>query len=159
MRDGSESYIFQMVEKQDGKPLEKGEALKAIGARVVDEKAKTAARIAAQDAIKGGAKFVKETDFLQKNNPVIPGIGQLPRDAAGVLALDKGKTFDRPVEIAGKYYIFSCIDEKQPDDAQWQKDKESFKRAVEGMTRDVFLAAFKEGMKKGLKIRVYWNEI
>ena len=159
LRDEGGSYIFQMVDREDGKPLEKSEALKVIRARLVEEKAKTAARIAAQDAIKGGAKFVKETDFLEKNNPVIPGIGQLPADAAGILTLSKGKTYDRPVEIGGKYYIFSCVDEKQPDDAQWQKEKENYTRAFEAMTRDVYLAAFKEEMKRTVKIRVYWNEI
>ncbi len=128
-RDGGRSYIFQMVDREDGKPLEKSEALKVIRARVAGEKAKVMARLGAEDAIKGGAKFVKETGFLPRNNPVIPGIGQIPGDGAGIFGLAKGKTYERPVEIGGKYYVFACIDEKQPDEDQWEKEKETYERA------------------------------
>ena len=51
------------------------------------------------------------------------------------------------------------VDEKQPDDAQWEKEKETFRRAFEGMARDAYLAAFKEELKRTVKVRVYWNEI
>jgi hypothetical protein len=159
MRDGGKSYIFQMVDRQEGKPLDKSEALKVIAVRVTGEKARVMARLAAEDAIKGGVKFVKDTGFLPKNNPVLPGIGQIPRDGAGIFALPKGKTYDRPVEIGGKYYVFACLDEKQPDKDQWEKEKETYKRIFQTMARDAYLASFKEDLKKSVKVRVYWNEI
>ena len=158
-RDGGKSYIFQMVDREEGKPLDKSEALKAIKARVTGEKARVMARLTAEDAIKGGAKFVKNTGFLPKNSPVIPGIGQIPRDSAGIFTLPKGKTYDKPVEIGGKYYIFACLDEKQPDKDQWEKEKETYKRVFEATARDAYLVSFKEGLKKSVKVRIYWNEI
>jgi hypothetical protein len=158
-RDGGKSYIFQMVDREDGKPLDKSEALKVIKARLTGEKARVMARLTAEDAIKGGAKFVKETNFLPKNNPIIPGIGQIPRDGAGIFVLQQGKTYDRPVEIGGKYYVFACLDEKQPDKDQWEKEKETYKRVFESVARDAYLASFKEDLKKSVKVRVYWNEI
>ncbi len=159
VRDGGKSYIFQMVDREDGKPLDKSEALKAIKARVTGEKARVMARLTAEDAIKGGAKFVKETEFLPKTSPFIPGIGQIPREGAGIFALPKGKTYGKPVEVGGKYYVFACADEKQPDKDQWEKEKEAYKRVFESMARDAYLASFKEDLKKSIKIRVYWNEI
>lgn len=159
MRDGGKSYIFQMAGREEGKPLEKSEALKVIKARVTGEKARVMARLTAEDAIKGGAKFVKDTGFLVKNSPIIPGIGLIPRDGAGIFTLSRGKTYDKPVEIGGKYYIFACLDEKQPDKNQWEKDRETYKRVFEAMARDAYLASFKEGLKKSIKVRVYWNEI
>ncbi len=159
MRDGGKSYIFQMVDREEGKPLDKSEALKVIKARMTGEKAGVMARLRAEDAIKGGAKFVKDTGFLPKNSPVIPGIGQIPRDDAGIFTLPKGKTYDKPIEIGGKYYVFACLDEKQPDKDQWEKEKETYKRVFEAMARDAYLVSFKEDLKKSVKVRVYWNEI
>ncbi len=159
MRDGGASYIFQMVDREDGKPLEKSEALKAIKTRVTGEKARVMARLAAEDAIKGGAKFAKETGFLPKNNPVVPGVGQIPRDGAGIFTLPKGKTYDKAVDIGGKYYIFACLDEKQPEKDQWEKEKETYKRIFEAMARDAYLTSFKEDLKRTTKVKVYWNEI
>jgi hypothetical protein len=148
-----------MVDREEGKPLDKSEALKAIKARVTGEKARVMARLTAEDAIKGGAKFVKDTGFLPKNSPVIPGIGQIPGGGAGIFTLPKGKTYDKPVEIEGKYYIFACLDEKQPDKDQWEKEKETYKHVFETMARDAYLVSFKEDLKRSVKVRVYWNEI
>jgi len=158
-RDGGKSYIFQMVDREEGKPLDKSEALKAIKARVTGEKARVMARLTAEDAIKGGAKFVKDTGFLPKNSPVIPGIGQIPGGGAGIFTLPKGKTYDKPVEIGGSYYVFACLDEKQPDKDQWEKERETYKRVFEATARDAYLVSFKEHLKKLVKVKVYWNEI
>ena len=122
-----------------GSRLTRARRSKSSRARVTGEKARVMARLRAEDAIKGGAKFVKETGFLPKNSPVIPGIGQIPRDGAGIFALPKGKTYDKPVEIGGKYYVFACRDEKQPDKDQWEKEKETYKRVFEATARDAYL--------------------
>jgi parvulin-like peptidyl-prolyl isomerase len=160
VRSGDRSYIFQMVDRTDGKPLDRAEAMKAIRARITDEKAKVIARIKAEDAIKEkGRKFSRETGYLAKNSPTVPGIGQLPRESDGVLALTKGQTYEKPVEIGGRYYVFAYLDEKQPDKDQWEKEKEAYKRFFAATARNASLAAFKEDLKRSIKVRVDWNEI
>ncbi len=160
VREGDRSFIFQMVDREEGKPLAKEAAVKVIRERIAAEKAKVMARVKAEDAIRGkDAKFGKETPFLYRNVTIIQGIGQIPKEDAGVLALAKGGVYSKPVTIGGKYYVFKCTDEKQPDNAQWEKDKETYKRVYESMTREAFLAAFKERMKKSANIKIDWNEI
>lgn len=161
VRDGEMSFIFQVVDRTDGKPLDKGEALKLIRARIAGEKAKVMARIKAEDAIKAKtAKFGKETGFLARNSTVIQGIGQLPKeDQAGILALSKGQTYEKPAAVGGKYYVFACTGEKQPTREQWEKEKETYGRIFEAMSRQAFLASFREDIKKSTKVRIDWNEI
>jgi len=160
VREGDRSFIFQMADREEGKPLPKEAAVKAIRERIAAEKANVMARVKAEDAARGKeAKFGKETAFIPRNVMMIQGVGQIPRDDAGVLALSKGGIYGKPVSIGGKYYVFKCTDEKQPDNAQWEKDKETYKRIYEAMMREAFLTSFKEGMKKSVKIKIDWNEI
>jgi hypothetical protein len=48
VRDGGASYIFQLVDREDGKPLGKEEVLKLISARMSLEKARVVARAKAE---------------------------------------------------------------------------------------------------------------
>jgi len=52
IRDNTKSYIFQVVDKEEGRPLSKEEAVRVIKARIVGERAKTLAKAKAEDAIK-----------------------------------------------------------------------------------------------------------
>ncbi len=158
IRDGDTSYIFQLVQREDGKPFEKDEAYKVIRARVAAEKAGTMARVKAEDAIKDRAlKFSSQTDFLPRKSAAIPGLGNIPKDTADLLTVSKGQTYQKPVEINGKYYVFAYLDEKQPDQAQWEKDKESYKRVFTATARNDYLTALKEDMKKSVKVNVNWD--
>ncbi len=158
IRDGGVSYIFQLVEREDGKPFEKAEALKLVSAKIAGEKARVMARMKAEDALKDkGLKFTRETEFLSRKSPAIPGLGEIPKDSADLLALSKGQTYQKPVEINGKYYVFACIDEKQPDQANWEKEKENYKRFFVATARNIYLASLKEEMKKSVKITINWE--
>jgi parvulin-like peptidyl-prolyl isomerase len=160
VRDGNRSYIFQIIDRQDGKPLERAEALQVIKARIISEKAKTMARAKAEDSIKDkGTKFSKETAFLSRNVGVVPGVGQVPKGDLGIFALNKGQTYEKPVEIADKYYLFTCSDEKVPGNEQWEKDKEIYKQIFAMKVREEFITAFKEDLKKQIKVKVDWKEI
>ena len=79
---------------------------------------------------------------------MVQGIGQIPREDAGVLALSKGGIYGKPVSIGGKYYVFKCTDEKQPDSAQWDKDKATYLRIHEAMAKRRSCPAFREGAQK-----------
>ena len=124
LRAENKSFIFQVVEREDGKPLEKNDALKEIRARVVAEKARVMARLNAEDGIKSKSiKFTKDTGFVPRNSNAVPGVGPIPPEGAGLLALSKGGIFERPVEINGKFYVFAYADEKQPDKDEWEKTR------------------------------------
>ncbi len=155
VRDGSVSYIFQLVNREDGKPFEKGHALSVIRERMVDEKARALARAKAEDALKDkAARFSGETVFFPRRGTGIPGIGEIPEEDAELFALAKGQTYRKPVEIGGKYYIFAYKDEQEPDKAQWEKDKEGYKQFFAATSRNTYLNTFKEDMKKTMKIKI-----
>jgi peptidyl-prolyl cis-trans isomerase D len=159
-RDGDRSFIFQTVDREGGKPLDRPEALKQIRARIIGEKAKVAARVKAIDAIaQKGGKAAKDTGFLPRKSVIIPGIGQIPREDVGIFALSAGQTYEKPVEIGGKYYVFSYLDEKLPDKGQWEKDKDAYKRVYAALEGDAYFMALKDDLKKSVKIRIDWNEI
>lgn len=155
VRDGSVSYIFQLVNREEGKPFEKGQALSAIKERMIAEKARTMARAKAEDALKGKeVAFSGVTAFFPRKSAGIPGIGEIPGDNAELLALTKGQTYQKPVEINEKYYIFACSDEQEPDKAQWEKEKESYRQFFAATSRSVYLNTIKEDVKKTMKIKI-----
>ncbi len=159
VRENTKSYIFQVVEKVDGKPLTKEEALKIVRAKIVGERAKTLAKAKAEEAVKDkSVKYTKETGMISRQTPEIPGLGPIPKEDIGLLLLSpERKVYEKPVEFGNRYYVFSLIDEKQPDQAQWEKDKDAYKQTYAAKKRAEFLTSFREDMKKQVKVKVDWD--
>jgi hypothetical protein len=159
VRENTKSYIFQVVEKVDGKPLTKEEALKIVRAKIAGERAKTLAKAKAEEAVKDkSVKYTKETGMISRQTPEIPGLGPIPKEDIGLLLLSpERKVYEKPVEFGGRYYVFSLIDEKQPDQAQWEKEKDAYKQTYAAKKRAEFLTSFREDMKKQVKVKVDWD--
>ena len=158
LRDEGRSFIFQVVDREEGKPLEKTEALKVIRTRVIAERARMMARVKAEDATKDkGLKFTRETGFMPRSSTVVPGIGAIPKEEAGLFDLSKGQVFQTPVDIGGTFYVFAYADEKQPDHDQWEKDKETYTKMYTAMAKSAFFAAFKEDLRKSAKVKIDWE--
>jgi peptidyl-prolyl cis-trans isomerase D len=155
MRSGNDSYIFQLVDRQDGRQLTKEEASKTIRERIALEKAQVLARAKAEDAVKDkNTKFTKETGFMNRNSKAIPGIGPIPKENADVLTVAKEQVYPKAVAISGKYYVFAYGDEKIPTAEEWQKDKENFARFYEATEKNNYLNSFKEELKKTIKMKI-----
>jgi parvulin-like peptidyl-prolyl isomerase len=160
IRSENRSFIFQVVEREDGKPLDKVEALKVIRTRVVAEKARMMARVKAEDGVKDkGLKFTKDTGFMPRSSAVLPGVGPIPKEASGLLALSKGQVFQSPVEVNGKFYVFAYADEKQPDRDQWEKEKATYGQYFAAQRRNDFFTDFKKALRQDAKVKIDWKEI
>ena len=163
VRDDGRSLIFQLVEREDGKPMEKSVALQSIKNRLVAEKAKEKARLAAEDAVRSRSVDKKEhTGFISRGASSIPKIGEIPRDNAGVLGLTKDKpVYDKPVDINGDYYVFGFAGEQDPDRQEWQKDKERFAQYYTARHKEQVLTSFIEDSKRAMlkqgKIKILKN--
>ena len=158
-REGEKSFIFQIVDREEGKPLEKSEALKILRLRLIGEKARIMAKVAAGDGTKGkGAAFTKDSEFLPRSAAAIPGLSDIPKDDRAIFQLSKGQTYQKPVEISGRYYVFACVDEKQPESGQWEKDKETYQAIYAAKAREAYMMAFTEDLKKGLKVKINWED-
>ncbi len=163
IRDDGKSYIFVLVEREDGKPMEKSAALATIRNRITGEKAKEMARLAAEDAVKGkpaGAKTL--TGFISRTSSTIPKLGEIPKDNVDLLGLTKDKpVYSKPVDIDGDYYVFSYAGEQDPDRQEWEKNKEGFTRYFAARQREQFLKSFveesKQAMLKQGKIKILKN--
>ncbi len=156
VREVGKSYIFQVVEKVEGKPLAKEEALRIVRATIVEERAKTLAKAKAEEAAKDkSTKFPKETGLISRQSPEIPGLGPIPKENSDLLQLSpKGKVYEKPVELGGRYYVFSLDGETQPGEAQWEKEKDAYKQAYAARKRSEFIEGFREDMKKQIKVKV-----
>ncbi len=144
VRDTDKSYIFQLVDSQEGKQMEKSAALASIRNRLVGQKAKEMARLAAEDAIKSGTVGSKaRTGLVLRTASSIPKLGAIPQGDTGLLQLTKEKpVYKKPVEIDGDYYVFSFAGEQQPGKEQWEKDREGFTRYYSVKSRQEFLKAY-----------------
>ena len=156
IRDNTKSYIFQVVDKEEGKPLSKEEAVRVIKARIAGERAKTLAKAKAEDAIKDkSVRYTKDTGMMPRTSPSIPTLGQIPKEDLGLLQLSaERKLYEKPVEFGGRYYVFSLLEEKQPDQAQWEKDKSAYWQAYSGKKLEEFFTAFREEAKKQVKVTI-----
>jgi hypothetical protein len=155
------SYIFQLVDREAGKPIEKSIVVREIRERLIGEKARVMARAWAEEAVtKGVVDGRKETGFIDRSSPVIPKLGPVPKDSQGVLALSKeNPIYKKPVEIGGKYYVFSFKDEMLPDTEEWKKERESFRRyLVDKSGEEVFRAVLDEA-KKREKVKINWEGV
>jgi hypothetical protein len=95
------------------------------------------AKAKAEEAIKGkSVKYTRDTpDTLHK--PVIPNLGPISKENSDMLHLSQRKVYEKPVEFGGRYCVVSFIEEKQPDQAQWEKEKEGTDRALPPKERRV----------------------
>jgi SurA-like protein/parvulin-like peptidyl-prolyl cis-trans isomerase-like protein len=159
VRDNAKSYIFQVVEKEEGKPLSKEEALKIVRTRMVGERAKMLAKAKAEEAVRDkSTSYAKETGMMSRQSPEIPGLGPMPKENSDLLQLSPDRrVYEKPVDFGGRYYVFSFIGEKQPDEAQWQKEKDAYKQTYAAKKRAEFLSSFREDMKKQVKVKVEWE--
>ncbi|OPY75142.1 MAG: Peptidyl-prolyl cis-trans isomerase D [Syntrophorhabdus sp. PtaU1.Bin058] len=160
IREGGRSFIFQLVDVQDGKPLDKSVVLAIIKERIIAERSKNMARLAAEDAI--ARKSIgpgKETGFILRSAHEIKGIGDVPKDNIGLLALSKDKPlYGKPVEISGKFYVFSFKDARAPDTKEWQKEKDSYTRYFVAKNREEFFKSFMTEMRTNGKVKISWQE-
>ncbi|MBA4416934.1 MAG: hypothetical protein C0392_03340 [Syntrophus sp. (in: bacteria)] len=161
IRADGKSYIFQVTELETGKPFDKASVIKELREKVSAEKAKSLSKKEAEEAIQKKAfNSKKDTGFLSRSAGEIPKIGIIPPEYAGFLTLSKDRPlYEKPVEIGGKYYVFSFKDEKAPDAQEWEKDKAAFKKYMIQMNGDAFFKSFMEDLKKTSKIKINWKEI
>jgi parvulin-like peptidyl-prolyl isomerase len=161
IREGGRSYIFQLVDVQAGKPLDKDVALAIIKERIIAGRSKDLARLAAEDAIARKSPGPgKETGFILRSVHEIKGLGDVPKDSVGLLALSKDKPlYEKPVEMSGRFYVFSFKDERSPNTKEWQKEKDSYTRYFVAKNREEFFKSFMTEMRTKGKIKVSWQEI
>ncbi len=161
VRADAKSYIFQVVDIEEGKPIDRTLAMKEIKDRLINEKAKNFAKNVAQELInKKTVDSKKDTGFVPRTTLAIPKIGQIPKDDLGILSLSKEfPIYNKPVEIDGIFYVFHFKEEKVPDKDQWEKDKESYKRYALSKSQSDFLKSFMEGLRKKEKVKIEWKEI
>ncbi len=150
------SYIFQLVDMTEGKYLDKTLALGKIRDKLVGERAKAMAKLAAEAAIKDKSFDANsETGFIVRNAGGIAGIGEIPRESREVLLLSETKAlYEKPLEISGKYYIFSYKGEQAPDKREWEKEKESYTEYFTEKNRREFLNSFLNETRAKMKISV-----
>lgn len=130
LRDDERSYIFQLVGREEGKPMERSAAFAVIKDRIASERAGEMARRAAEEAV--GSQVAgrgTRTGFVPRTSSTVPGLGEISQSDRGIFELSKEQpVYKAPVEIGGNYYIFSFVDEQHPDKQQWEKDREEFSR-------------------------------
>jgi hypothetical protein len=150
------SYIFQLVDMTEGKDLDKTLALAKVKDKLIGEKAKAMAKLAAEGAIKDKSLSSKnETGFVTRNASSIGGLGEIPQESRGILSLSQTKTiYENPLELSGKYYVFSYKDEQLPDKQEWSKDKESYAKYFVGKSREEFFNSFLTEMKTKVKVDI-----
>lgn len=161
VRGQSKSYIFQVIDREEGRPIEKSVVLKEIKERIINEKAKALARVSAGDAINAKtAVYKQETGYFPRSLAAIPKIGELPGEHAAVLTLsEQNRTYGKPVEINDKYYIFSFKGEELPDKVSWEREKDSYRKFLLSKEQDAYVKTFIDGLRKTEKVKVYWKEI
>lgn len=161
VRADSKSYIFQLVDMEEGKLLDKATATKEIRERLTNGKAKILAKSTAQEAIeKKSFDSKKDTGFIPRTSQGIPKVGQIPKDDLGVFLLTKeSPVYQRPLEIDGKYYVFYFKEEKLPGKDEWEKEKDGYKRYILSKGQGEFLKSFMETLRKKEKIKIEWKDI
>jgi len=161
IRTDGRSYIFQLVDMEEGKPLDKATAMKEIRERLTHEKAKLLAKSATQDSIdQKNFDSKKDTGLIPRTSQGIPKIGQVPKDDLGVFLLTKETpVYNKSLEIDGRYYAFFFKEEKLPGKDEWEKDKEGYKRYVLSKGQGEFIKSFMETLRKQEKVKIDWKDI
>jgi parvulin-like peptidyl-prolyl isomerase len=161
IRAEGKSFIAKLVDMEPGKPMEKEAIMKELRERLLAEKAKTFAKATAEDAIaKKSVQPKGETGFVSRNTTDLPKIGAIPPEHTAVLALSQNRSlYEKPIEISGKYYLFTYKGEKQPDKAEWEKSKEGYKMIQVVKGREEFYKGFMEEFKKKQKVKIDWKDL
>lgn len=161
VRVGTKSYIFQLVEYKKGEPLEKAYVLRKIKEKMALEKAKELAKSKANEALeKGNPTFEKLTDLVKRNSTNIPNIGTIPEEDRILFYLDgKNPIYKKPVEISGRFYIFSFDSEKLPEKEVWEKRKKEYQNYVLLKKREEAVKDLINSFKEREKVRVYSHEL
>lgn len=148
------SYIFQLVGMTEGKDLDKTLALAKIRERLTGEKARAMAKAAAEAAIRDKSFVAKsETGYVLRTSRNIKGLGDIGQDSKGILSLSQSQAvYENPVEIAGKYYVFSYKDEQLPDRQVWEKEKGEYIKYFAVKSRMEFFDSFLSDIKKRVKV-------
>ena len=156
IKKGSKSYIFQLSDFQEGKPLPKEVALGVLRERMRRERATLLAKAKAEEAIeRPHLSFKAKTGLLPRNSRFIKGIGEIPEDARGIFHLtERDPIFRRPVLIGGKYYVFKYEREEPPRREMWEKEKNLFGEYFLEKKREEALREFLDSMRQGLKITI-----
>jgi len=161
IRSNSKSYIFKLIVADEGKPFDKAIIMKELKEKIVMDKSKMFAKANAEEVIGKKAYGSKnETGFLQRNISDIPKIGPIPRENIDILALSKDHIFyGKPVEISGKYYVFSFKDEKIPERQLWEKNKKEYANYIVTKKSGEYFRSFIEDLKKKEKIKILWKDL
>ncbi len=161
IREGTRSYIFKLIDVEAGRPFDKATALNIIKDRIAKEKAKGYARALAEDAIaKKAFKEAKTTGFISRRSFSISGIGPIPQEHLGVFSLsEKNPVYNKPIEISGRYYIFSYRDEKLPDKKEWENEKEQFRRFLATKKGEELVKSLLLELKRKEKIKIHGPEV
>lgn len=160
-RDGLKSYIFNLIDMEEGKPFEKSVVIKELREKILFEKAKVFAKGKAEEAIsKKALESKNETGFISRNVIDIPKIGPLPTENMGVLTLSKDHTvYEKPVEISGKYYVFHFKDEQLPEKDKWETDKKGYANYIMAKNKQEYFKSLMEELKKQKKVEVYKEDL
>lgn len=160
IRGDGKSFIFQVVDREEGKPIDKDVVQASIKERIRSEKAKARAKEAAQEAInKKSVDGKGDTGFLSRNSLTIPNLGSLAREDAGVLALSSdNKVYEKPVDLGGRYYVFYLKEEQLPSKEQWEKEKEGYRQYVLAKSKDDFLKSFMDKLRQKEKVKINWED-
>ncbi|MCX8110756.1 MAG: peptidylprolyl isomerase [Syntrophorhabdaceae bacterium] len=161
IREGTRSYIFKLIDMEPGKPFDKATALKILRDRIAREKAKEYAKALAADIIaKKAFQGTNSTGLISRRSASIPGIGNVPQEHLGVFAIsEKSPLYSQPIEISGRYYIFSYKDEKLPDKKEWENEKEQFRRFLATKKGEELVKSMLIELKKKEKIKIHWQEV
>jgi hypothetical protein len=160
-RADSKSYIFKLIDAEAGKPFDKVVIMKELKEKIVLEKAKMFAKANAEEAISKKAFNSKsETGLIHRNVDDIPKIGRIPIENIDLLSLSRDNMlYGKPVEISGKYYVFSFRDEKAPERQEWEKNKKEYANYAVAKKKAEYFMSFIEDLKKKEKIKILWKEI
>jgi peptidyl-prolyl cis-trans isomerase D len=161
IRANLKSYIFKLIAMEEGKPFDKSVIMKDLKEKIMLEKAKMFAKAVAGEVISKKAFSSKnETGFIRRNVGDIPKIGPIPGENMDILTLSKDNAiYGKPVEIAGKYYVFSFKDEKVPEKQEWERDKKDYSSYFVLQKKGEYTKSFIEDLKKKEKVKILWKEI
>ena len=99
-------------------------------------------------------KNIQETGFFSPQKP-IPKLGFAPKVEKELFLLTLNQPYlDYVPEIKGKFYIFKLKTRQQPNKADYQKDKETFKKSLLTRQRLIIFNAWVNALRQKAKIDI-----